>query len=158
MELFCFASRNLRNIELGVRHQMWAVATLLNVSAMAARASKAEKYLYPGALGLLYCNPRHSFTVPFIVRSKADQIKVVSDIWPESWRLPFKIEPLGDPSRMVSAEHAKTHWPVVKQRLGPKGGVSAAMNLTGTTVFVPVPITPADWATICDDLGSKGEC
>lgn len=155
MELFCFASRNVKNISLGVQHQMWAVATLLNLGAMAARARKAEKYLYPGALGLLYCNPKHSFTTPFIVRSKADQGRIVTDIWPEPWCLPFNIEPLGDPSRMVLAKEAKERWPIVKDRLGPRGGVTAAMNITGTTVFVPVTITPEDWAIICDDLATK---
>lgn len=155
MELFCFASQNLRNIELGVRHQMWAVATLLNASAMAARARKAEKYLHPEALGLLYCNPRHAFTVPFIVRSTADQEKIVTDIWPEPWCLPFKIEPLGDTSRMVPADEAKKRWPIVRDRLGRSGGVSAAMNITGTTVFVPVVITPEDWAIICHDLATR---
>lgn len=155
MELFCFASRNEKNIWLGVEHQMWAVATLLNIGSMAARATKAEKYLYPGALGLLYCTPKHAFTTPFIVRSKADQTRVVTDVWPEPWRLPFKIEPLGDPSRMMSAEDAIRRWPVVRCRIGPKGGVSAAMNITGTTVFVPVTITPEDWAIICHDLASR---
>jgi len=156
MELFCFASRNLKNIELGVRHQMWAVATLLNASSMAARARKAERYLHTGAVGLLYCNPRHAFTVPFLVRSEADQTKIVTDIWPEPWCLPFKIEPLGGPTRMVSAEDAKKRWPVVRDRLGRSGGVSAAMNITGTTVFVPVVITPADWEIICSDLADRG--
>jgi hypothetical protein len=28
------------------------------------------------------------------------------------------------------------------------------MNITGTTVFVPVEITPDDWALICDDLAN----
>jgi hypothetical protein len=154
MDLFCFACRNVRNIELGVQYQTWAVATLLNLSSRAARARKAEKYLYPDALGILYCNPKHSFTTPFIVRSKADQTRIVEDIWPEAWCLPFAIEPLGDPSHMVSAEHARKRWPVVKKRWGPRGGVSAAMNITGTTVFVPVTITVEDWEIICGDLAS----
>ena len=29
------------------------------------------------------------------------------------------------------------------------------MNLTGTTVFVPVPITARDWQLICDDLATN---
>lgn len=154
MDLFCFASRNRKNIDLGVAHQLWAVATLSNVGAMAARASKAEKYLYPGALGLLYSNQDHAFTVPFIVRSKADQVKVIIDVWPEPWRLPFKIETLGTRSRMVPADVAKDRWPVVKRRLHEKGGVSAAMNFTGTTIFVPVSITAQEWDIILSDLAS----
>jgi len=30
--------------------------------------------------------------------------------------------------------------------------VSAAMNMTGATVFAPVDITQEDWRQICDDL------
>jgi hypothetical protein len=154
MDLFCFASRNRKNIDLGIEHQLWAVSTLNNVGAMTARASKAEKYLYPGALGLLYSNQDHAFTVPFIIRSKADQAKVVTDVWPEPWRLPFKIQTLGTRSRMVSAENAKDRWPVVKRRLHARGGVSAAMNLTGTTVFVPVPVSAEERDIILGDLAS----
>jgi len=141
MDLFCFASRNETNIWVGVQRQLWAVATLLNLSAMTARVSKAHKYLKVGARGLLYCNPTHSFTTPFIVQSKADLDKVVMDVWPEPWRLPFKIETFGDPSRQLPADKAKEQWPILQKRMGPKGGVSAAMNITGTTVFIPVPIT-----------------
>jgi hypothetical protein len=154
MDLFCFASRNLRNIMLGVEHKLWAVGTLLNQQSMAARTTKALRNLHEGAYGLLHCNPTHSFTVPFIVRSRVDPNKVVNDVWPEPWRLPFKIEPLGDATRQLSAAEAKDRWPVVRDRWGAKGGVSAAMNLTGTTVFVPVPIVASDWKAICEDLAT----
>lgn len=158
MDLFCFASRNVENIKRGIAHQLWAVGTLLNQQSMAARITKAERYLRPGAFGVLYCNPLHAFTTPFIVRSHADPDAVVDDVWPEPWRLPFKIETLGDLSRQLPAEEAKKRWPVLKNRLEAnysRGGVSAAMNITGTTVFVPVPITGEDWAIICHDLATK---
>jgi hypothetical protein len=158
MDLFCFASKNVENITRGIANQMWAVGTLLNQQSMAARVTKAYRYLRPGAFGVLYCNPTHSFTTPFIVRSHADPDAVVNDVWPEPWRLPFKIETLGDLSRQLSADEAKNKWPVLKKRLEAnygRGGVSAAMNITGTTVFVPVPITGEDWAIICHDLATK---
>ena len=78
-----------------------------------------------------------------------------TDIWPEPWCLPFTIEQLGDLSRQISGLEARERWPVVADRWGSKGGVSAAMNLTGTTVFVPVPITARDWQLICDDLATN---
>ncbi|HRW64987.1 MAG TPA: hypothetical protein P5032_04445 [Candidatus Competibacter sp.] len=155
MDLFSFACRNTQNIELGIEHQMWAVATLNNLSAMAARVTKAEKYLRPGAFGVLYCNPLHAFTTPFIVESRADPHKVITDIWPEPWRLPFKIKTLGTLSRTVSMEDAARRWPSLRARLAAndgRGGVSAAFNITGTTVFVPVDITEEDWSIICGDL------
>ena len=76
MDLFCFASRNEKNIWLGVEARKWAVATVTD-SAMQGRKTKARKYLKPGSKGLLYCNPTHSFTTPFVVESPADPNKVV---------------------------------------------------------------------------------
>lgn len=156
MELFSFACRNIRNIELGIEHQTWAVATLLNQSAMAARITKAERYLTPGAFGVLYCNQLHAFTTPFIVRSRADPVRVVTDIWPEPWRLPFKIQTLGDLSKRIHKDRAAERWPTLRSRLAEsrRGGVSAALNITGTTVFVPTAITAEDWAFICGDLAN----
>lgn len=158
MELFCFASKNVENIRRGIANQLWAVGTLLNQQSMSARVTKAERYLRPGAFGVIYCNPTHAFTTPFIVRSHVDPDAVVNDVWPEPWRLPFKIEALGDLSRQLTADEAKIRWPVLRNRLEAnkgRGGVSAAMNITGTTVFVPVSITSEDWVIICQDLATK---
>jgi len=155
MDLFCFASKNERNILLGIEHQLWAVATLMNKQAMSGRATKAMRYLRPGSYGLLYCNPLQAFTTPFIVRSTADPDAVVTEIWPEAWRLPFQIQPLGDMSKTLPAELARVRWPFLAKRLEAnrgRGGVSAALNITGTTVFVPVDITEEDWDIICEDL------
>ena len=157
MDLFCFASRNTRNIELGIENKLWAVATLTNQQSMKARTTKAMKYLHPGARGILYCNPTQSFTTPFVVRSNADPDRVVTDVWPEAWCLPFEIEPLGDLSRQVTREAAAQSWPVVQRRMAKnqgRGGISAAMNITGTTVFVPVDIDEENWGVILDDLAT----
>src|SRR5262245_41195271 len=94
MDLFCFASRNEENIWLGHKARLWAVATV-SQSQMRGRATKAKKYLKVGSRGLLYCRPTQSFTVPFLVASPADPHRIVSDIWPEPWCLPFEIDPLG---------------------------------------------------------------
>jgi hypothetical protein len=48
---------------------------------------------------------------------------------------------------------AEKRWPILqKKRKEPYHGVSAAMNITGTTVFVPVDITDDDWHVILADL------
>lgn len=151
MKLFTFASRNEKNIKLGFDSKLWAVATV-SFSAMAARITKAEKYMEVGDCGLLYSNITHSFTVPFIVRSKADPNRVVTDIWPEPWRLPFSIEPLGDPSRQVHMHSAQSRWPILRNST--QSSVSAAMNFTGTTVFVPKVITQEDWDIVLHDLAT----
>ena len=157
LDLFCFASKNPENIETGIQNQLWAVASLLNERSMAARVTKAGRYLRRGAYGVLYLNTTSSFTTPFIVKSRASLDKVVKNVWPEAWRLPFEIETLGDLSRQISGLEAAKRWPVLTRRLAKndgRGGVSAAMNITGTTVFVPVPITEDDWQTILDDLAT----
>lgn len=148
MELFCFASKNRTNIWAGIGAQMWAVAET-SPSDMKARITKSKR-LRVGALGLLYCNETHAFTTPFMVYSEPDPDKVIADIWPEKWRLPFRIHPLGNPSRQVHMDDAKKRWPVLVN--SSVGSVTAAMNITGTTVFVPVEITADDWAMVLNDL------
>jgi hypothetical protein len=153
MKLFCFASRNLENIRRGVRAGRWAVATVSDVS-MKGRITKARKNLEPGDRGLLYCNPTHSFTSPFIVTSKADPTAVVADIWPEPWVLPFWIRPLGEPDKQLHMDEARARWPLLQRRMPPYTSVSAALNFTGSTVFVPVEITKEDWQIILSDLAT----
>lgn len=148
MELFCFASKNLTNIWAGIGARMWAVAET-SPTDMKARITKSKR-MKVGSLGILYCNETHSFTTPFVVVSEPDPNMIVSNIWSENWRLPFSIHPLGNPSRQVDATTAKQKWAVLAN-VG-AGGVSAAMNITGTTVFVPVEVPADDWALILSDL------
>jgi hypothetical protein len=132
MNLFCFASTNRENIRRGIDACMWAVA---NVSPPAV--GKARKHFGPGSLGLLYCSETHSFTTPFIATSTADPHAIVDHIWPETWYLPFSINPLGDLRRQVSKELAKVLWrPQLINYVPPR------------TVFSPVDIIDQDWQSI----------
>lgn len=151
MQLFCFASRNAENIQRGIRAKMWAVSTVGD-SVMRSRRTKAERYFGPHAKGVLYCNPTHSFTMPFIATSKADPDQVVADVWPEPWVLPFSIQPLGDLRRQLHKDEAAKRWPILFHRMAHMASVSAALNITGTTVFVPTEITEEDWGAILRDL------
>jgi hypothetical protein len=152
MRLFCFASRNLENIRRGVQAKRWAVATVSD-TAMRTRVTKARNYFSCGSRGLLYCAETHSFLVPFVTTSEADPRAVVTDIWPEPWVLPFSIDPLGDESRQMKADLAKVLWPILKD-CGP-GGVTAAMNATGATVFSPLEVTEGDWELIMNGLSTR---
>ena len=127
---------------------MWAVAET-SPSDMKARTTKSKR-MKVGSLGLLYCNETHAFTTPFLVYSEPDPERAVSDIWAEKWRLPFRILPLGNPLRQLYMGDAKKKWPVLKAST--TASVSAAMNITGTTVFVPVEISADDWALIIGEL------
>jgi hypothetical protein len=49
-------------------------------------------------------------------------------------------------------EDAWERWPVLQNKVRGPGGISAAMNITGTTVFVPVEISVKDWELILEDL------
>jgi len=149
MELFCFASKNLTNIWAGIGANLWAVAQTSD-SDMRARITKSQK-MRVGSFGLLYCNEVHSFTTPFIIYTMPDPIKKIDNIWPEkNWRLPFSIHPLGNPTKQLHKDKAKERWPIlIKSKLE---SVSAAMHITGTTVFVPVIIASEDLEIILQDL------
>jgi len=149
MQLFCFASKNLENIQRGIDARLWAVASVSD-SSMKGRKTKARRYFGSGAHGLLYCSANHKFTTPFISTSDADPSKVITDIWPEPWVLPFSIEPLGDLSKQIPADLAKELWPDLK--MDGAGGITGAMNLTGAQVFAPKQITDADWRLILEAL------
>ena len=143
LRLFTFACRDLKNIPIGLSRRKWAVAKLAEPSH-SARRTKALRYLSPGDAGLLYCNPLHSFVLPFIARSHVDPDAVVTDVWPEPWVLPFDIEPLSDGSRQVSKDIARAKWALL-HRIPWKGSISATMHFTGTTTFVPLDIFDNEW-------------
>ena len=86
--------------------------------------------------------------MPFIVESTADPHTVITDVWPEPWVLPFDIRPLGDPGIKIHAESAKLRWPYLQNKPHMHGGVTAAMNATGVTAFVPIEIGDDDWRII----------
>ena len=149
--LFCFASSNRENIKLGAAAGRWAVARV-STAAMNCRRTKARRHLIPGALGLFYCNATHSFTTPFIVQSSADPFGVERAIWPGEWVLPFSFFPLGSPHKQISGYSAARRWSFVGKRWPRRGGVAAAMNLTGATAFTPIQISELDWRLILSDL------
>lgn len=153
MKLYSFASRNEENIRRGYEARTWAVSTVSD-SAMKGRVTKSQK-VSPGDKGVLFCGPLHSFTVPFIITSVPDPDVVVKDIWPEAWVLPFSIEPLGSPNLRIHMHEAQMRWPFLDRRMGPGGSVTAAMNITGATVFVPVEISTDDWERILECLVTK---
>lgn len=150
MKLFVFASKNLTNIWAGIGAGLWAVAET-SPSDMKARATKS-KSMTVGSAGVLYCNETQSFTTPFIVFSAPDPDRVVTGVWPERWCLPFRIHALGNPQRQLHKDEAALRLTVLSQ-MG-AGGVSAAMNITGTTVFVGKEVPESDWATLLQELAS----
>jgi hypothetical protein len=150
MEVFFFGSKTLTNIWAGIGAELWAVSES-QPQDMQARITKSAS-MRIGSLGVLYCTEVHSFTTPFVVYSRPDADRVVTDVWPERWRLPFKIHPLGSPHRLLHMDKAKDILPILKNST--VSSVSAALNITGTTVFVSKEISAEDWEIIMQHLAS----
>ena len=144
LELFLFTSKNVTNIWAGIGAGRWAVS---ETSDMQSRITKSRR-MRVGSLGLLYCSENQCFTTPFIVYSEADPKEVVADVWPEKWRLPFRIHPLGNPTRLISIDEAKKRWPVLQGC----NNITERLNIGGTVVFVPSTISQEDWELILKEL------
>jgi hypothetical protein len=59
---------------------------------------------------------------------------------------------LEDPRRQNSKDDAAAHWSLLIERLRHYKSVSAALNISGTTAFVPTNISEPAWQMILDDL------
>src|SRR6516165_8745878 len=107
IRLWVFASKNLRNILIGFNARMWAVSEI-DDGSMKARFTKSQR-MSIGEHGLIYCSENQSFTMPFRILSKA-RFEKITDVWPETWGLPFSIEALGSPNRGLPLYSAKRSW------------------------------------------------
>ena len=150
-KLFCFASRNFENIKIGYEQNLWAVATVSD-RAMKSRRTKAQKYMAIGDKAILYCNTIHSFSVPFEIKSEPSLYEIVRDVWPEAWEIPFGIEPLRRPEATLQHQEATRKWPFLTDLIRRTGSISAALNMTDTTVFVPTYITRANCIEILESF------
>jgi hypothetical protein len=138
MDLFVFSSSTITNIWAGVGARMWAVSdTQADNAAIVTRASR----LRIGSLGVLYCVPTQSLTVPFVVTSIPDPGATISNVWPEDWRLPFGILPLGSPQRQMPKQDIAT-LPIVASSARQWNNVILTQ---GQFAFQPSHIGPEDW-------------
>jgi hypothetical protein len=103
-----------------------------------------------GSLGILYCSETESLTTPFIVYTPVDFHRVVTDVWPEAWALPFHIQPLGTPRRSLHRADAMVGLEVL--RSSGRTNFSQALPVTGTTVFTPKAVPVTDWALLLEAL------
>jgi len=89
--------------------------------------------------------------MPFVTTDYADD-RTVADVWPEEWQIPFPIQPLGSPSKLVSLDSAKHEWPNLQ---GARNPTHCLKGLNGRTVFVPNEIEQEDWDMILDQLADE---
>ena len=147
MELFVFSSKNLTNIWAGIGARKWAVS--LEQAANPSISAKARA-LRIGSLGILYCVETQSLTTPFIVASTPDETAVVMDIWPEDWRLPFSIYPLGSPRQQMGKTDI-ANLPVVRNSGSQWNNV---IRTQGQFAFQPAVIEVEDWSILFQQLSS----
>lgn len=125
---------------------MWAVsesqATDLSI------VGKARK-LPVGAFGIFWCTETQSFTVPFVIRSPPDTNRTVSNVWPESWRLPFQIVPLGGPHRQLSKHDLKSRLPGLRTS---GRDWTHVFHIQPTRVFAASEIDDGDWHLLFEAL------
>lgn len=127
MKLFIFPSATTTNIWAGIGAGMWAVKESPDSSRMRELTTKS-RHMPVGSLGVLWRTQANFFTTPFIVYSEPDSNQSVTDVWPETWVLPFRIHPLGMPRRRLGASEARQLLPVLRNDppLGPTSRTSSA--------------------------------
>jgi hypothetical protein len=147
MELFVFSSKTLTNIWAGIGARKWAVSQ--DQAANAGIITKA-KALRIGSLGILYCVETQSLTTPFIVASTPDEGVTVRNIWPDEWKLPFDIYPLGSPEKQMEKTDI-ANLPVVRDSGSQWNNV---IRTQGQFAFQPTVICGEDWSILFQQLSS----
>jgi hypothetical protein len=148
MDLYVFSSKNLTNIWAGIGAKMWAVSDAQ--ASNAAIRTKAQK-LPIGTLGLFYCVEVQSLTTPFLIRTKPDEAKTITNVWPEAWQLPFAIAPLGSPILQVHKDRLGSVLPSLQS--GSRNWDNL-FHIQPVTVFAPSTISDNDWAVLVTELAS----
>ena len=151
MELFVFSSVNLTNIWAGVGAGIWAVSLSDNQTTMKGRATKSEKMIV-GSAGIIWCSETHALTTPFLVRSMARTSETVSNVWPETWAMPFEITPLGTPHRQMPGDEAMRDLDFLVN--SGSANISQALGTAGGTVFTARSISTKDWSVLLTTLAS----
>ena len=149
MKVYVFTSENLTNIWAGVGASMWAVPLSQSENSNKGRRTKASK-MPIGAFGLLYCSSIQSFTVPFMISTQADPERVVENVWPGKWILPFAIQPLGTPHRTLSWTDTGKLLPSCQAGKP----LNQCLHVEPLTVFTADNLTDDDWSAIVQRLAS----
>jgi hypothetical protein len=124
---------------------MWAVNESRDSSRMKSLATKSRD-MKIGSLGVLWRTKEQFFTTPFIVYSKPDTKAPISDVWPETWVLPFRIHPLGTPRKRLGLDEARKVLPVLKAR--PRANITHVLRVNALTSFVPSQVSDKDWEVL----------
>ena len=102
-----------------------------------------------GSFGILYLSG-HGYTTPFVVTSEPDYVDPESKVWPEDWHLAFDINPLGNPSKILSRNEALVRLPSMARRQ--LKNVDDLIYTKGVQTFVPSEIGEDDWSVLIKEL------
>lgn len=146
VDVYVFSSDSITNIWAGYGARTWAVSS----GANPRRKAKLAEGLDLGSLGLLYCVPWRSFTVPFVTTTKPDKERIEPEIWQGDWILPFRFQPLSTPRKRVVGTDLYDLLPGLKS----KGinNFSHYLSVQSNFDFQPSRIAAQDWAKLIDIL------
>lgn len=144
VKLFIFSSSTNRNIWLGIKAGRWAVAP---TDTKRKRELVTKSLGMPvGSRGVFWSSEEHCFTAPFIVCSSPDPSKEVTDIWPETWILPFAINPLGTLRKRLPRAEAARILPFLRNQQWTN--IAHIANLNALVSFVPTEVSERDWEVL----------
>ena len=99
--------------------------------------------------GVIWRTRAGFFTTPFIVYSNADPQEKITDVWPETWMLPFRIHPLGTPRKRLYEREAWQVLPVLNDK--PRTNITHVLRLSALTSFVPSEVSE-NWEVLLQHL------
>ena len=144
--VYVFSSENLTNVWAAVGAKLWAVSKAQGTNP--SNITKSQK-LKVGEFGIFYVKETKSFTTPFVVRSRPNKQKVITNVWADSWFLPFSIVPLGSPHVSISARELNRILPSL---VSSKTNWDQLLFVSPNTVFAKAKISAEDWAVIIEKL------
>lgn len=153
MKLYTFVCKNITNIWAGIGARKWAVSEA-EPSVMAARRTRAVD-IRIGQVGIIYCSAdgSKSLTTPFIFTSTPEIDGCEEMVWPERWRMPFDIHPLGNPRRQWGVHEAARTLPFALR--AQKQDITSIFKVVGTAVFSPIEIGDDDWSMVMERLADR---
>ena len=151
MKLYVFSSKNLTNIWAGIGARMWAVPQ--GEDSWMKTIKTKSKSMMVGSCGIIYCSETKSLTTPFLVYSFADPNAKITNVWPESWELPFSILPLGTPNKQLYKDDAFKKLAILRD--SGKNNITQVLHIPTMMVFTPNEISERDWAAIIEILAEK---
>jgi len=144
VKLFIFPSSNTTNVSAGIGAGLWAVSD--GDEQRRKELKTKSKGMPVGSAGVIWRTGERFFTTPFIVYSAPSADERVTDVWPETWILPFRIHTLGTPRKKLVENDAWRELPVPNQI--PRTNITHVLRVNALTSFVPSDVSEQDWAIL----------